>query len=120
MLCGPSRSRKSAAWPSRGSKTCAIPTADLVLSRGATDASARNFLIFHLGDRAKVVLRPSGTEPKAKVYLEVCTPPCPAGTSTANWEQQCREVDAQLKTITDDFLTKSLGLIGMTPDAGMK
>jgi hypothetical protein len=26
-----------------------------------------------------------------------------------------------MKTITDDFLTKSLGLIGMTPaDAGMK
>ncbi|HEV8058964.1 MAG TPA: phospho-sugar mutase [Gemmataceae bacterium] len=89
--------------------------------KGATDAAARNFVIFYLGDRAKVVLRPSGTEPKAKVYLEVCTPPCPAGTSSAKWEQQCREVDTQLKTITEDFLTKALGLIGMTPaDAGMK
>ena len=89
--------------------------------KGATDAAARNFLIFYLGDRAKVVLRPSGTEPKAKVYLEVCTPPCAAGTSAPNWEQQCREVDKQLEIITQDFLTKSLGLIGMTPaDAGMK
>jgi phosphoglucomutase len=89
--------------------------------RGATDAASRNFLIFTLGDRAKVVLRPSGTEPKAKVYLEVCTPPCAPGTSAAAWEKQCREVDTLMKTITDDFLTKALSLIGMTPaDAGMK
>jgi phosphoglucomutase/phosphomannomutase len=89
--------------------------------KGATDASARNFLIFTLGDRAKVVLRPSGTEPKAKVYLEACTPPCAPGTSATDWEKQCREVDTLMKTITDDFLTKSLSLIGMTPaDAGMK
>jgi phosphoglucomutase/phosphomannomutase len=89
--------------------------------KGATDAAARNFLIFYMGEVAKVVLRPSGTEPKAKAYLEVCTPPCAPGTTASNWEQQCRAVDARMQAITDDFLTKALGLIGMTPaDAGMK
>ena len=43
--------------------------------RGATDAAARNMLIFHLGERARVVLRPSGTEPKAKAYVEVSRSP---------------------------------------------
>ena len=42
--------------------------------KGATDAASRNFLIFRLGE-AKVVLRPSGTEPKAKAYLEVRSAP---------------------------------------------
>ncbi len=89
--------------------------------KGATDAAARNFLIFYLGEQAKVVLRPSGTEPKAKAYLEVCTPPCAPGTTEAAWQEQCRQVDARLKLINEDFLTKALGLIGMNPsDAGMK
>ena len=43
--------------------------------KGATDAAARNFLIFRLGER-RLTLRPSGTEPKAKAYVEVCSPPC--------------------------------------------
>lgn len=89
--------------------------------KGATDFAARNFLIYYLGDRAKVVLRPSGTEPKAKVYLEVCTPPCAPGTTQSVWSTQCREVDQQMKTITEEFLKLSLGLIGMSPsDAGLK
>jgi phosphoglucomutase/phosphomannomutase len=68
--------------------------------KGATDAAARNFLVFRLGERAKVVLRPSGTEPKAKIYLEACTPPC---TPASDWPRLCRETDELIERLAADF-----------------
>jgi phosphoglucomutase/phosphomannomutase len=83
--------------------------------KGETDKAARNFLVFRMGDRAKIALRPSGTEPKAKAYLEVCSAPCPPRASAEAWQQTIREVDEQAKRMADDFLHKALGLVGMTP-----
>jgi phosphoglucomutase/phosphomannomutase len=79
--------------------------------KGATDFAARNFLLFHLGDRARIALRPSGTEPKAKAYIEVCCPPCGAGVGTAAWESTCRQVDEVAKNLSDDFLAKALSMV---------
>jgi phosphoglucomutase/phosphomannomutase len=81
--------------------------------KGATDSASRNFLIFRFGDKARLALRPSGTEPKAKAYVEVCSPPCKPGTSEAQWQKTCSEVDAVAKRMADDFLDKALGLVGM-------
>ncbi len=77
--------------------------------KGATDAAARNFLVFRLGElggRAKVVLRPSGTEPKAKIYLEACTPPW---TPASDWPRLCRETDELTQRLAADF-KRAIGL----------
>ncbi|HLJ93981.1 MAG TPA: phospho-sugar mutase [Gemmataceae bacterium] len=89
--------------------------------KGATDFASRNFLLYQLGEHARIALRPSGTEPKAKAYIEACSVPCPAGASAADWQRSCREVDELADRLAREFLQKALALIGMTPaEAGLR
>jgi phosphoglucomutase/phosphomannomutase len=69
-----------------------------------TDKAARNVLCFYLGASARVSLRPSGTEPKAKAYIEACSDPCPHGLSDADWHKRYADVDALAVRIADAFL----------------
>jgi len=80
--------------------------------KGATDASSRNMLLFQLGDQARIALRPSGTEPKAKTYVEVNSPPCPSNASPEQWRKTCMGVDDLVKRLGADFQKRALARIG--------
>ena len=81
--------------------------------KGLTDQMSRNFLIFRLGDdpvtgsTAKVTLRPSGTEPKTKAYIEVGCGPCPEGATDEEWETMCAGVRKLVDRIAEGFLKKA-------------
>jgi len=89
--------------------------------KGDTDKAARNFLIFRLNGPsvdAKVCLRPSGTEPKAKAYIEVCSAPRPAGTSEVLWGTTTAQIDGLVQKVATDFLTMAMATVGQVPAAG--
>lgn len=83
--------------------------------KGATDRASRNLLHFRLGAVARVALRPSGTEPKAKAYIEACSAPCPARASAEEWAATCRDVDELAQKVGDEFLRTALGLVNLPP-----
>jgi phosphomannomutase len=59
------------------------------LAPGSAELPPTDALIFRL-DGARVVLRPSGTEPKLKAYLEVTEPVGPGGLAEARRRAQAR------------------------------
>jgi phosphoglucomutase/phosphomannomutase len=85
--------------------------------QGATDAASRNVLLYRCGEQARVALRPSGTEPKAKMYLETCSDPCLPGTPANVWPRTKAEADALLERIKSDFARQALARIGLDPAA---
>lgn len=66
--------------------------------QSGTDRASRDVLVFALEGDARVVLRPSGTEPKNKVYVEVCGQP----------GQSPHEVQRAARRLGEDFVLAML------------
>ena len=83
--------------------------------RGATDAASRNVLLFQFGPDMRLAIRPSGTEPKAKVYAEVCSGPCSAKMSADEWRLSCEKIDATARILANEFVKLALARVELQP-----
>ncbi len=75
-----------------------------------TDRSSRNVLSFKLENGSRIILRPSGTEPKAKLYVELHTPPL---SSAEELPQIKREIDRQVREMAETFALYALKRVGI-------
>jgi phosphoglucomutase len=89
--------------------------------KSETDRASRNMLVFRLDNGARVIIRPSGTEPKNKIYIEVPAPPLgPQADHTALVHSKT-EADTMAQQLADDFTRQILAIIGVhLPDYALR
>jgi phosphoglucomutase/phosphomannomutase len=75
-----------------------------------TDRSSRNVLVFELDNDARVILRPSGTEPKTKLYVEVHSTPA---DDQEPFDDVIAKADVQAQMLLDVFTKEVLMRIGI-------
>ena len=86
-----------------------------------TDRASRNMLSFRLDNGARAIIRPSGTEPKNKIYIEVPSAPLGTDSSGEALAQQKAETDAVAQQIADDFTRQMLAIIDVhLPDYALR
>lgn len=78
-----------------------------------TDRAARNVLVFRLENDARVTIRPSGTEPKNKTYVEVGSKPLGVRADSEGFRRRKAEVALVARRIADDFTHQMLEIIGV-------
>jgi phosphoglucomutase/phosphomannomutase len=81
--------------------------------RSQTDAASRDVLVFRLEGGARAILRPSGTEPKNKSYVEVPLPPLGVAAGAAALARQREEGDRHTLEIADALSQQMLRVIGV-------
>jgi phosphomannomutase len=75
-----------------------------------TDRNARNVLIFYLEDGSRIAIRPSGTEPKNKIYVETRTE-IPSATEAQELAAMKRRSDELTRSLGQEFRRLCLGLV---------
>ena len=82
-----------------------------------TDKSSRNLISFSIEGGIKATIRPSGTEPKNKLYLELAAEPLGPDSTKAEFEEHRHAIDREVKEFSNKFLAEMLELIGISvPD----
>ena len=79
-----------------------------------TDRSARNLISYSIEGGIKATIRPSGTEPKNKVYLELAAAPLGPHATRDEFERHRQMVDREVKEFSNRFLSEMLSLIGVS------
>jgi phosphoglucomutase/phosphomannomutase len=76
-----------------------------------TDRMSRDLLTFRLDGDARIIIRPSGTESKNKVYVEVSGSPLGKGASAADLAAEKRRIDEAAKLLGRAFTREMLSRI---------
>ncbi len=75
-----------------------------------TDRAARDVLAFALGSDHRLVIRPSGTEPKTKIYAEAIVP------VEGDLDAALERARCEAKELADDFVRLALEVVGLQLD----
>ena len=75
--------------------------------QSSTDDASRDVLVWHLDNDARIVLRPSGTEPKSKLYVEV------SGQPDADLHSEIARVTADCHALAEQFSLQMLAAVGI-------
>ena len=71
--------------------------------KGATDEASRDLLVFNLDGNARVIIRPSGTEPKNKTYIEVRAKPLGLDCPHTEFIAMRERIDQQAAHLAESF-----------------
>ena len=89
--------------------------------KSGTDRSSRNLLTITLEGGLRTTIRPSGTEPKNKVYIEKRSEPVGAEASDERFWEVRRKVDDEVLAFSNSFMKSMLALIDVElPDYALE
>ena len=81
--------------------------------KSETDRGARNFITFQFEGDLKASIRPSGTEPKNKIYIEKGAEPLGADVSDEQFADARRKIDEQVEHFSNAFMKMMLAIAGV-------
>jgi phosphoglucomutase len=81
--------------------------------KSGTDLESRNVLVFELEGGVRLVLRPSGTEPKNKTYAEVAAPPLGVEATNAAVNAQVDAVNERITALLAQWEVEMLARVGI-------
>lgn len=81
--------------------------------KSETDRESRNVLVFKLAGGIRLVLRPSGTEPKNKTYAELAAPPLGEDASNEDLNAQVGEINGRIASLLSRWEVEMLARAGI-------